>query len=124
GVFDSVRYSGGDAEFCRRAARHGVEIAYCERALIRHPARNSWKALAGKARRVKGGQVKDGSWSRRLLNAARTFLPPVRAWATVVRSKKVGKIGKMYVCAIQARLWCIEMAEVIFLALGGAKSRR
>ncbi|MDZ7736225.1 MAG: glycosyltransferase [Gammaproteobacteria bacterium] len=56
GCFEQSRYSGGDAEFCRRASQYGVEMYYCAAALVYHPARASWQELAHKARRIKGGK--------------------------------------------------------------------
>lgn len=125
GKFDAARFSGGDAEFCRRAVQRGVTLRYCEQALVRHPARDSWIALASKVRRVKGGQVRHGSLRRRMIYFIRSFLPPVRAWFNVLRSARTENRHKLSICIIQARLWLVEMAEVLYLVLGrGERSRK
>lgn len=124
GMFDGARYSGGDAEFCLRAGRSGVGIVYCDRAWVAHPARSQWVDLSGKIRRVKGGQIKHGSYLRRLQFAIRAFLPPVRGWVKITCSKKIAAGQKVQVCWIETRLWLVEMIEVIRLLLGKARVRK
>lgn len=55
GLFDSGLMSGGDFEWTRRATSRGHRLLFCEAAVVRHPARSSIAALAGKARRVTSG---------------------------------------------------------------------
>ncbi|NIC04154.1 glycosyltransferase family 2 protein [Billgrantia bachuensis] len=55
GAFDFGLMSGGDFEWTRRATSQGHRLVYCEKAVVRHPARSSLSALAGKARRVTSG---------------------------------------------------------------------
>src|SRR5690606_4863449 len=52
--FDAARFSGGDADFCRRAGRAGHAVVLVPGAAVAHSARASWAELATKARRVKG----------------------------------------------------------------------
>ena len=65
GGFDATRFSGGDAEFCRRATGRGYRVRLVPEAVVTHPARADWAALATKARRVKGGQIASGSAASR-----------------------------------------------------------
>jgi glycosyltransferase involved in cell wall biosynthesis len=123
GGFDSWRYSGGDAEFCRRAGRAGVELVYCAEALVEHPARETLEELATKVRRIKGGQIAAGPFLRRFVYASRAFMPPVRAWRRTLGSKDFTVKQRLTVCRIQARLWLVEMAEV-FRLIGGARPER
>ncbi len=124
GAFDPRRFSGGDAEFCRRAGRHGFRILYCEQALIHHPARDNLAALAGKVRRIKGGQITAGPWHRRLLYALRTLLPPVERWGIILTSKKLRtNRQRLAVFRIQCRLWLVEIAELIRLSFGHKPAR-
>jgi len=124
GRFDPGRFSGGDAEFCRRAGKHGIGIMYCEKAVIYHPARDSWADLAGKVRRIKGGQIKTGPYRSRLHYALRTFLPPARAWRMIMTSGKL-KTSKqrLTVFAIQCRIWLVEITALIGLLLGKKPAR-
>jgi len=112
GLFDEKRFSGGDAEFCRRAGKAGIPIAYLEAAKVSHPARSSWTQLSNKTRRVKGGQLINGSLSFRLQHAVRTLLPPLRAWLYALRSPALKPQEKALVCMVQLRLWIVELAEM------------
>ena len=124
GAFDCTRFSGGDAEFCRRAVRNGAELTYREAAMVEHPARKTWVALVGKARRVKGGQITAGPKSWRLHWTIRTCLPPVRAWYRATRNPRLGTGAKLKVCLIQGRLWLAELDETARLLLRLKKPRR
>ena len=79
GGFDARRFSGGDAEFCRRAGAAGHPIRLVPEAVVLHPARSRWDELAAKTRRVTGGQVGAGPPRRRLVWFLRTLTPPLRA---------------------------------------------
>jgi len=112
GLFDEQRFSGGDAEFCRRAGKAGIPVAYLEAARVYHPARSSWTQLSQKTRRVKGGQLLNGSPGFRLQHGIRTLLPPLRAWLYALRSPDLLPQQKALVCMVQARLWVTELTEM------------
>jgi len=125
GPFDATRYSGGDAEFCRRAARRGFRTQYCANAVVCHPARNSLESLASKIRRIKGGQITAGPVHRRLYFAARTLLPPVERWVAIFSSRRLtSPAQRLAVFSVQCRLWLVEIAEMIRLCLGAKPARR
>ncbi len=54
GPFDEAKFSGGDSEWGVRATESGSQIVFSEKTLIRHPARESFAALAKKRRRLVG----------------------------------------------------------------------
>ena len=123
GLFDAARLSGGDADFCRRARAAGRRIALADGAVVVHPARATWEALARKARRIKGGQIRGGGRSLRLGWLLRTLTPPLRATARFLRAQapvrdRLAAIGVLYL------LWGVELAETARLLLGGAPERR
>jgi hypothetical protein len=123
GGFDASRFSGGDAEFCRRALRAGHRVVLVPEAVVEHPCRTSWEALATKARRVKGGQIAVGPRRRRLRWLVRTLFPPLRATLRFSRAaapwrERVTAIGVLY------RLWGVELAELARLLRGGVPERR
>jgi glycosyltransferase involved in cell wall biosynthesis len=125
GGFETQRFSGGDAEFCRRApATAGVSLHYCPGAVVEHPARDSMEALITKVRRVKGGQLTAGAWRRRVLMAIRAFLPPLGLWARAARAASLTPGQRLTVCRVQSRLWLAEMAEVLRLVSGNKPERR
>lgn len=124
GGFDEGRYSGGDAEFCRRALRFGARLTYVADAVVNHPARNSWLEVVTKARRVKGGQIKSGPFSRRLLWLLRTLLPPVVEWKRIMMCKKGSALDRACALAIEAALWFVRLGETIRLLFGGNPERK
>lgn len=124
GGFDSRRFSGGDASFCRYAVSRGARLVYCPEAIVRHPARRSLAELVRKVRRVKGGQIRNGPWSRRFLYGVRGFLPPVRAWARIWCQREVSAHERFVISGVQARLWIAEMTETVRLISGARPERR
>jgi glycosyltransferase involved in cell wall biosynthesis len=124
GLFDASRFSGGDAEFCRRAVASGVPLVFNQTARIVHPARRDWSELVAKRRRVKGGQITAGSIRRRLMYGVRSFLPPVFAWRNAIKAKQLTGAQRLLVCRLLAKLWIVDMLEVVRLLAGGVPLRR
>ncbi|UCV18275.1 glycosyltransferase family 2 protein [Ferribacterium limneticum] len=118
GMFDQSRFSGGDADFCRRAQRQGIKITYCAPARVIHPARCNWLELETKKRRVKGGQVAAGSRQRRAFYLLRTLLPPFDLWWRIIRAPRLSLPQRLQACILQGRLWGVELAEVYRLLRG------
>lgn len=124
GEFDAQRFSGGDAEFCRRARAAGMDIAYVAEAMVDHPARTNWTALATKAKRLKGGQLSAGSVQRRALWLLRTMTPPLRAISRFLASREFPPSQRWTAVGIQLRLWGVEVVEAARLLSGGRPERR
>ncbi|MBY5994264.1 glycosyltransferase [Ferrimonas balearica] len=61
--FNASATSGSDVELTRRAVTQGFTLAYCDRMLVRHPARNSLSEYRRKIRRLVSGsyQLRDES---------------------------------------------------------------
>ena len=123
GGFDAGRFSGGDAAFCRAAAEAGIGIALVAGAVVEHPCRDSWEALALKARRVKGGQIRAGSRRSRLAWTLRTLTPPLRATVRFWRAE-ANATERYMAIRVLYRLWLVELAEVARLATGAPPERR
>lgn len=111
GGFDAARLSGGDAEFCRRAGRAGHPLVLVEGAVVDHPARGSFAALATKARRIKGGQVAAGPLPRRLLWVLRSLAPPLRECWHYLHSPHPW-CHRRVAMRVRGRLWLVELAEL------------
>ena len=123
GGFDPTRLSGGDAEFCRRAAAHGAQVRFVPAARVSHPARSTWAAVATKSRRVLGGQVTAGSAPRRAAFLLRALASPLLpTWrflgAPYPLRMRLTAIG------VQLRLWGVEIAEAARLLRGHPAERR
>jgi GT2 family glycosyltransferase len=121
--FDAARLSGGDAEFCRRAAGHGARVRFVPEARVGHPARDSWGAIATKSRRVLGGQIAAGAARRRAAFLLRALSPPVIAWWRFARAPQPLRY-RLAAMSVQSRLWAVEVGEAVRLLAGGAAERR
>ena len=123
GGFAPERFSGGDAEFCRRAGRAGHGLRLVETARTVHLARVDWAALADKTRRIKGGQIAAGPLPRRIAWSLRTLAPPLRDTLAFLHAPfPVSK--RATAIAVRFRIWGVELAETVRLLAGGAPERR
>lgn len=123
GGFAEARFSGGDAEFCRRAGAAGHGLALVPEAAVAHPCRTRWAEIAQKARRTKGGQVGAGPLPRRLAWLARTLCPPVRDSLAYLRAE--APLGeRLTAIAVRGRVWGVELAETARLLAGGRPERQ
>ncbi|QDY70404.1 glycosyltransferase family 2 protein [Qingshengfaniella alkalisoli] len=123
GGFDPQRFSGGDAEFCRRAKQHGIPLLFLSNAVVEHPARASWGDLVKKARRVKGAQLTHGSYYERIYWMARTLLPPIPELWHLARSARPIP-DRLKALIIRLFLWPLEIAEIASLQLNRNPERR
>ena len=124
GGFDATRLSGGDADFCRRAAIAGVGIVFAEQARVFHPARSTWHELTTKVRRVKGGQVTAGTWKRRMAWALRSLTPPLRALYRFAKKPNTPLRYRLTAMVLQMGLWLVEVVEMIRLLAGFSPERK
>lgn len=122
GGFESDRFSGGDAVFCRRARAAGHPLRLVPEAVVAHPARADWASLATKARRIKGGQIARGPLPRRAAWAIRSLAPPLRdSVAYLASGHPLGH--RLTAIGIRFRLWGVELAETARLLAGGPPER-
>ncbi|WP_424929240.1 glycosyltransferase family 2 protein [Amaricoccus tamworthensis] len=123
GGFDVTRMSGGDSDLTLRATRSGISLSLVEDAVVEHPTRDDWEAAATKARRVKGGQLTAGPYSRRLKWFLRTLTPPVRAMVRYLRMDRPWR-QKGQAILVLYQLWFVELWEMGRLLLGGSPERK
>lgn len=123
GGFDAKRLSGGDAEFCRRAGAAGHPLVLVPDAVVDHPARDSFAALATKARRIKGGQVAAGPLRRRILWTLRSLAPPLRECWHYLRSPRPWRYRRVAM-RVRFRLWWVELDELARLLTGRTAPER
>lgn len=76
GMFREDLRSGGDLDLGRRARAAGHTVAYAHDAVVEHPPRSTWRALARKQVRVLEGLAELGDEPARSL--VRLAAPPVR----------------------------------------------
>ena len=110
--FDPTRLSGGDAEFCRRARRHGAALHLVPDAITQHPARSNRAECVTKVRRIKGGQLTAGSLRSRIIWTIRSLTPPLREMLAYLRNRDFPMRWRLIACAVRLRLWLSELTEM------------
>jgi len=123
GLFDGNRFSGGDAEFCKRALNNGYRLNYLPEAEVLHPARSTWEEIETKARRIKGGQIKNGPLARRLMFFIATFIYPFLSILHLLQSD-VSRLDKRRAMRVSVRISKVQICEVLRLIWGGQAERR
>ncbi len=123
GLFNEKRLSGGDAEYCFRAKNAGIQLSHCADALVYHPARDSFTALAKKSRRVAGGRVRHGEYRRRVRGLLLATLPPVMPLARLAKYPHAPMKVKLCAFLIVLGLWPIRFSEMVRVLLGGTARR-
>jgi glycosyltransferase involved in cell wall biosynthesis len=124
GGFDAMRLSGGDAEFCSRARKHGATVRFVATACVDHPARDTWELLATKTRRMVGGQVRVGSTARRVYRVLRVLVPPFLRCMRIARTATFTPRQRLAAIDVQLRLWFVGIAETMALLAGRPPERR
>ncbi len=124
GSFNPDLYSGGDADLCRRARANGYGLSYLPEARVTHPARDSWKALVTKARRVKGGQLTAGTSYRRTMYFVRSFMPPILAACRFLGRRELPNRFRIIAIAVQLRMWVVDMREALRVSFGAHPERK
>ncbi|WP_018139570.1 MULTISPECIES: glycosyltransferase family 2 protein [unclassified Thioalkalivibrio] len=124
GGFDATRFSGGDADLCRRAVARGYPIRFVPEALVYHPARESWEEVVAKARRIKGGQILCGSSTSRTYWVLRTLLPPVALYYRYALASQYPVRYRLVSLAVQSRLWGHELMETLRLLMRLSRRQR
>ena len=124
GVFDDTRFSGGDAEFCRRAVQAGFNLNYCERAAVYHPARKSWSEIVNKVRRVTGGQTGNGPRHSRIKYLVANIIPPARAFLFILNTDASVTFGdKVRAALVVGLLWPVRLIESVKAFMFGPSVR-
>lgn len=123
GGFDETRYSGGDAEFCRRAASRNVVISFAPDVVVEHPARATWSEHSKKIRRTLGGQLTSGSWVGRIKWMIRAVLPPVLDGFRVMVSAQPVKV-KVKALTLLGPIWGVRLHEMCRLIVRRRRPNR
>ncbi|MDA1129562.1 MAG: glycosyltransferase [Chloroflexi bacterium] len=81
GLFLAELISGGDYEFGRRVTGAGEKLVYLEDAVVEHPARDSFRAVLKKRRRVARGAMQlDKLGMRERSGSQWRLILPARSW--------------------------------------------
>jgi len=125
GLFNNHLLSKGDFEWCSRARDAGYRLEYFEKARVTHPARDSFRAIVTKTRRVTGGQMdirrykigeKEGARS------PRTLLQQLRLVSSDRRFPLIRQ--KLTVITVAVVVYIVKLTEKLRLYTGGVRERR
>ncbi|WP_197023754.1 glycosyltransferase family 2 protein [Microbulbifer sp. HZ11] len=122
--FSEHAFSGGDVDFCRRAVSSGAQLNYLHQAVVKHRARTTWKEIATKARRIKGGKFRTPSGRGRVLTIARSLMPPAIAVYRFARDNRYSWRYRGVAISIQLGLWIVELKELLRLSFNREAERR
>lgn len=111
GLFDESRFSGGDADLCKRAVCLGFNLDFKRDVVVNHPARKSFKEIIKKTRRVSGGQTGNGTLKSRLKYLSFNSIPPVRAFWFIFCSRHHSILVKLKASFVVTILWPIRLIE-------------
>ena len=129
GLFDSSLLSGGDSEWCWRAAKEGYRVRFEKSVLVKHPCRTSLRSLAVQARRVAAGRLQlkkkgyliSGSVSSRSHVERKSLVSVV---GRIVSNSETGNCDKIKILLVGAIIRFISAIEIVRLRFGTLAERR
>jgi glycosyltransferase involved in cell wall biosynthesis len=125
GPFSEFAFSGGDAEWGARATQLGSRMIFSEAAMIRHPARENYAALAKKARRLVGNfhhQELAGSRERRSIFSY--LIPTDGTLKRIAFDNELTETERLKLVLLQFRLCLVKFRECLRLRyLSGTPTR-
>jgi GT2 family glycosyltransferase len=129
GPFDQNLKSYGDVDWTSRAVKAGFKLAYCDEAVIRHPARRSLQELRQRYARFAGGHYTKSRLDPKVrrymrIQALHQVKPPVKlARRLLSDTSSLGLFDKARVIAVGSFVRWSYVFEWVRLELG-ARPRR
>jgi glycosyltransferase involved in cell wall biosynthesis len=126
GPFDARLKSGGDLEWGNRAHAQGLRVVFAPEAVVRHPARRTFREVKNRVVRLAGGAADRQRRSGRSLLPllVRVMKPEVRRSARIARNPQIAGVWKKLACiSMLQRLRFAELGSAL-RALAGAESAR
>jgi GT2 family glycosyltransferase len=128
GLFQGEAKSGEDVRWGKRAQQAGYQIYYDPQVKVAHPANKRWAEIAGRAKRIYGGQ-----W----INGLRDHPSPLNGWIVlkglkddlrkifvVMRSNQLRAVGqRVKVILVVVYIRFIRLQEHLRLLIGGEQRR-
>ncbi len=124
GEFDAGLFTGGDFEFCNRAAKAGFKIEYNPRMIVKHPARTSWDELQVKAIRFGGRLPKEGSSFIAVLKLLGKFRIQLKDIKEIQQVQGIRLSDKADFFLIKQQLRWVEAMESLRVFMGKKPGRK
>ncbi|WP_009033447.1 glycosyltransferase [Indibacter alkaliphilus] len=123
GGFDENLFSGGDYQWNRVASKKGSKIIYSENTVVKHPARNTFKQLRNKAKRVAAGQFGSQIKKEDYLKALSTLIfelrPPLFEVRKIFSSRQLSFSEKLNVWWIRYWFRSVKAIEQFIIKVSG-----
>jgi cellulose synthase/poly-beta-1,6-N-acetylglucosamine synthase-like glycosyltransferase len=128
GMLDGSLKSGADFEWGRRVYQAGYGQVYCDKAVVRHPARRTIRQIIDKHRRVAGGlsdiRSKETDYTlKRFLVDLKDDWPGGADFGNIFSRDTLKAAQKIRVAAIMALVKAARIFEMIRLKIGGSSRR-
>lgn len=121
GYFNENLLSGGDIEWGNRAKQEGISIIYASNVIVQHPARNKWKEVLTKNKRLAGGRNyrKEKMWLLETFKLLfRGFTPPLSRIKKVIKASDLTVTMKLKLLIFLYVLKIHKSTCKIFIGLG------
>jgi len=126
GAFNSELLSGGDIDWCLRAAQHNIRTVFCEIAVVVTSPRTDLRSAIRQARRVAGGRF---TMQR---SALATFADdkighqrrPFAAISWILSQRQLSVMLRLRVLFVASLIKGAQAIETLRLRLGGSPERR
>ncbi|MCM2983532.1 glycosyltransferase [Niallia circulans] len=127
GSFNSKLKSGGDSEWGRRVYSHGYSLVYGKNAIINHPARNTFKSLKQKVKRVTGGiydkRMNSNNPHLIVVDILKSFIPPVFKIKELFKNKELNLFTKVQLTFFMIYFKLVQIVEYMKLIMGSSSKR-
>jgi cellulose synthase/poly-beta-1,6-N-acetylglucosamine synthase-like glycosyltransferase len=126
GMFDTNLLSGGDLEWCLRAAQHGINVVFCNTAIVTTSPRADLPAAIRQARRVAGGRffLRHSALSTLAPDRLRPHREPLAAIGWIFGHRELSILARLRLLFVASVIKGAQVAEVLRLKLGGKPERR
>ena len=125
GNFNSKLKSGGDKEFCHRAVKQGLQIAYSKDAIVKHPARKTVREIFNKTKRMTGGRLDKLETKKVQYHSFFRFSkPPLRGFLYVFQASELTIIERIRASSVLFVIWYAHFSEWFRIAVLNKKSIR
>ena len=128
GYFDEDLMSGGDFLWGTLAHENGYKIDYVENVIVQHPARENFKALVKKERRVGGSQAiflkKNDSMVSNIFKFLKDLMPHLHELKFIFSNAKgLTPLNKINIFLIRQYLLSIRAYEKLRVQMGKKPNR-
>lgn len=126
GAFDTRLLSGGDREWCWRAAKHGLSLRYDASAIVHTAPRSDLRGAIRQARRVVGGRkmLRELGLAHAGNSAVNKLRTPWQSVIWILQLRELGIRDRLRVLAVALLIRTAAGLESFRLALGTQAERR